>query len=246
MTKSFLSLGVIASAAALAVGTTAPAQALTFNDGSLSATPVASIPLGAGGEGPVTTASSPGAIIDFNGLSLGAFTPFSIKGIDFSSVGDVEIRVGGANSFAPPSVPTAGGIFTVPSSVENNISKFVSIGKDGSLIADFLKPAKSFGFAWGYGDNTDTVTVSYESGSSSIFTNKAIFGNPEENSAYVNVAALAADDLIKQVVWSKTGNGRFEIDNVSVVPTPALLPGLVGMGIAAFRKRKKAGEVQEA
>lgn len=30
------------------------------------------------------------------------------------------------------------------------------------------------------------------------------------------------------------------------IPTPALLPGLVGMGVAAFRKRKQAEEGQEA
>lgn len=34
--------------------------------------------------------------------------------------------------------------------------------------------------------------------------------------------------------------------NGTPIPTPALLPGLVGMGIAALRKKKQSGEEQEA
>lgn len=49
---------------------------------------------------------------------------------------------------------------------------------------------------------------------------------------------------------ARNANGRLRIDNVSLqgsvqpVPTPALLPGLVGLGLGAWRKRKQAAVSQ--
>ncbi|PZO21126.1 MAG: hypothetical protein DCF25_05630 [Leptolyngbya foveolarum] len=72
----------------------------------------------------------------------------------------------------------------------------------------------------------------------------AVFGK-QEDSAYVDLVA-GLNGSITSVVWEKSGNGRFKIDNIGVVPTPALLPGLIGMGVAALRKRKQVREGQEA
>jgi hypothetical protein len=61
----------------------------------------------------------------------------------------------------------------------------------------------------------------------------------EGGTGFIGSERLAdpADPLIQDYVNS--GNGRVEITAV-VVPSPAMLPGLVGMGIAAFRRRRKA------
>lgn len=60
---------------------------------------------------------------------------------------------------------------------------------------------------------------------------------------------ILSDTAYNSVVFSHNGLGSsaFAVDDLSVaVPSPALLPGLVGMGIAALRKKSKAEEVEEA
>ncbi len=70
------------------------------------------------------------------------------------------------------------------------------------------------------------------------------------NSCYVNFFELDPQKRFNMVLFEEEsgGNGNLTtLDNIAYkVPTPALLPGLIGMGVAAYRKRKNAGEVQEA
>jgi len=57
---------------------------------------------------------------------------------------------------------------------------------------------------------------------------------------YYNFFADNNSDLFDKVVLRST-QAAFEVDNIAfrqAIPTPALLPGLIGMGVAAFRKRK--------
>ena len=242
MTKSFssFSIGAAIGAAALTLATAIPAQALTF-------TPTSAVPyLGNPALGPVTD-RSPANIFDFNSLALGSFTTTSKNGTTLTAAGDVEVRSGGSNNFAPPSC-SPGDVFCAnPAGASSNTSAYLSIGTGGSLTATFSKAAKYIGFAWGYADNRDSVLVNWLDSlgvaQSQEFTNK-IF-TTQEDSTYIDILA-GVDESITSVIWSKKGNGRFEIDNIAVVPTPALLPGLIGMGVAALRKRKQTGEAQEA
>jgi hypothetical protein len=52
------------------------------------------------------------------------------------------------------------------------------------------------------------------------------------------------DSLLDSAVFVK--GGTLGVSNPTAVPTPALLPGLIGMGVAALRKRKRAAADQEA
>lgn len=56
------------------------------------------------------------------------------------------------------------------------------------------------------------------------------------------VTANAGDPTIESVTFTRTA-GFININNVAyrVVPTPALLPGIIGMGIAALKKRRESG-----
>ncbi|WP_416672222.1 PTPA-CTERM sorting domain-containing protein [Egbenema bharatensis] len=50
--------------------------------------------------------------------------------------------------------------------------------------------------------------------------------------------------ILGGIAWDTT-TGNVFTGNIQVVPTPALLPGLLGMGVAAARKKRK-GEASEA
>ena len=239
MSKSLFSLGVLAATAALALTTAAPAQALSFK--LVSGVPFKGDPA----LGPRTD-KFPANVFNFNNLSPDLFTTASRKGTTLTATGDVQVYQGGNSNYAPPYC-SGGAPCSNPAGQSTNTSSYLSIGTGGSLLAEFTKPAKYVGFAWGYADDLDSVVVNWfnEFGNlvSQEFTN-AVFGN-QEDSAYVDIVA-GKGETIDSVVWSKYNDGRFEIDNIAVVPTPALLPGLVGMGVVALRKRKQAGEAQEA
>ncbi|PSN19083.1 hypothetical protein C7271_09095 [filamentous cyanobacterium CCP5] len=74
-------------------------------------------------------------------------------------------------------------------------------------------------------------------------------------SAGVNYADFtSAADASGKLSFSFSGNGSegslngFQIQSVNqptAVPTPALLPGLVGLGVAAFRKRKSEASAED-
>jgi hypothetical protein len=65
---------------------------------------------------------------------------------------------------------------------------------------------------------------------------------------YFNFASDSEGDFFDQVSFTRL-SGRLEIDSVAfrAVPTPALLPGIIGIGIAALKKRRDGGlEAAEA
>lgn len=68
------------------------------------------------------------------------------------------------------------------------------------------------------------------------------FGN------YFNFFVTNNDEIFDQVVFAKTATGDsfLRIDNVAyqAIPTPALLPGLVGLAFGAVRKRKAEAEAE--
>ncbi|MFM7447257.1 MAG: PTPA-CTERM sorting domain-containing protein [Leptolyngbyaceae cyanobacterium] len=97
-----------------------------------------------------------------------------------------------------------------------------------------------------------TALVSY------VTSNPGYLGNPNpgvpsvnEYFAFVNFFAGTGTDFDRIVFTNSSAISFFESDNHTiaetfnntpgdplVVPTPALLPGLIGMGVAAWRKRK--------
>lgn len=62
-----------------------------------------------------------------------------------------------------------------------------------------------------------------------------------------NVSTGMALDRIVFQDFDPQSNANFNVQEFrAYVPTPALLPGLIGMGVAALRKRKQEGSEQEA
>jgi hypothetical protein len=84
-----------------------------------------------------------------------------------------------------------------------------------------------------------------ELGRTSIFTTTLAFKAPSG----VNLTSFDLSDFAVRYQSIDFVDGPTGLSGVGVgkVPTPALLPGLIGMGIAAFRKKKQQGkEVQSA
>jgi hypothetical protein len=92
------------------------------------------------------------------------------------------------------------------------------------------------------------------------FASDLFNGNLGDKNTWTTINAAFASPLITTSAVSfriypfLTGNGKadnLDIDNVSVqgsavpVPTPALLPGLVGLGLGALRKKKRMAGVTE-
>ena len=53
-------------------------------------------------------------------------------------------------------------------------------------------------------------------------------------------------DPLHDISFTDSPGGSFYSAEATAVPTPALLPGIIGMGVAAFRKRKQTGEAEES
>ena len=94
--------------------------------------------------------------------------------------------------------------------------------------------------AFGYAKNPTTVLVEALFNGSVIesFSQAVTFNNP--NTAFLGFTNI----LFNQIrVTADTGEGlvdniQFNNAQATAVPTPALLPGLIGLGAAALRKRK--------
>ncbi len=107
-----------------------------------------------------------------------------------------------------------------------------------------------FGFFADFRNVDDGVTLTAKSrnGTTEIINLfSAVGGTP----GAVNVNGsfgILGDTAYDSIAYAYTGQGsaRFAIDNLAVaVPSPALLPGLVGIGVAAIRKRRKSEAAEE-
>lgn len=68
------------------------------------------------------------------------------------------------------------------------------------------------------------------------------FSEGDTIEVYAEIKAVDADPLVG-LASVKTSPINVTDVNVTGVPTPALLPGLIGMGVAALRKRKQEDEI---
>jgi hypothetical protein len=91
------------------------------------------------------------------------------------------------------------------------------------------------GTGGGTGGSSGFIGIGFSGGSGGSGDNASFGGRGGTGFIGSNRLVSSANVLIQDA--ANSGNGKVEINLVSV-PTPALLPGLVGMGIAAFRRRK--------
>lgn len=107
-----------------------------------------------------------------------------------------------------------------------------------------------FGLYWGSIDTHNTIKffngiaeiASYTGAdiAAAISPTPALSGSSYNVDQYVNFFADDDIELFNRVEFSTLGNrAAFESGNFAYkVPTPALLPGLIGMGVAALRRKK--------
>jgi len=75
------------------------------------------------------------------------------------------------------------------------------------------------------------------------------FSWPVNSPSFNAAGAFSATSTFTRISFSTTNQYTFATAQVvqppaTAIPTPALLPGLVGMGIAAYRKRKSAASAE--
>lgn len=197
--------------------------------------------------GPLPT--TPGVtLIDFNGLTPGivptnAATPINLgDGVTlFDSASDnLDTVITTENNPPQTASPT------------NSDGNYLKVRQTNATFS-FEKPLTYFGLLWGSIDAENTIQffnsssatpVSSYTGASlasalgfSLLPFSANLG--ADGTKYIEFALADIGTDVDKVVLS-TGFSPFEVDNVAYqsIPTPALLPGLIGMGIAALRKRK--------
>ncbi|MFM7450811.1 MAG: PTPA-CTERM sorting domain-containing protein [Leptolyngbyaceae cyanobacterium] len=206
-------------------------------------------------------------------MSVSTFTKASfigLAGVAFSSLSLTLSDPAQAAGFSSPYAPAnfsltqtnLGGTYTGFAGAPTSIFVAGGLGSnpgDGEL--NFLTTAAGTGpvtFNWSYSIDSGTPSTSLFgyvlNGAFTQLTNVA-GGFNQSGSASFNVAF--GDSFGFGTRLSSSAGGIFIISNfngptgggATVVPTPALLPGLIGMGIAAWRKRKaeaEAGVSEEA
>lgn len=178
-------------------------------------------------------------------LNFGTYTE---NGATYTSRSEAGIRTGSSPSnFRAPAADTTPYLISRGGSATNPAETTATFG--GQALG-------YFGLYWGSVD--DFNSVSFFSGATSLGTFSraqvaaafaaAGFGTlpagTANGSTYVNFFADAGESF-DRIVFSSTARA-FESDNhaYKVIPTPALLPGLIGMGLAALRKRKGEQEAE--
>ncbi len=236
-----LTLGVLSAVSLFQIS---PAQAFTFSKGGLGVT--------------ITEADiRKNFWAEFNGqVDDGKITSTNVEGLtsranfevyDFTSnsiVFDILLE----NTSADPitaSVVTLLGFRSSPS--------IHSADATGAFTVEVLnKPINAFGGA--------EVNICFKGGGNEQNCNSGTNGVALGNSALFRATLTYASDISSGLFLDEFGvryqgiDGRiggtlvkdFSGTGVGVVPTPALLPGLLGMGIATLRKRKQEEEVEQA
>lgn len=145
----------------------------------------------------------------------------------------------------------------------NPNNRFVLLGRGGSFGGEatftFNVPNLGLdylGFTWGgdrdgdsvqffFGDDLNAAPIATFTGADINGLNGVDDGSAE----FITFEAENPSDIWDRVVFFEGDtSGSFRIDNLAYrqVPTPALLPGLIGMGVAAFRKKQQQPECAEA
>jgi hypothetical protein len=207
-------LSAIATFTTVATVATAPANALTFT---------------VEGPGVLTSTQAGVTTIDFTGGAPANYSGQFITPLD-SVAGVATAPIAGNQFISTQNVPAT---------------------DDASFQASFAAGLSYFGLYWGTIDTYNTISFLTNTGVESFtgteIANDAGFFNPInsgnfEINRFVNFFA-APGQVITGITFSSEV-AAFESDNHAfrVIPTPALLPGLVALGVGVLRKRKSEVE----
>lgn len=150
-------------------------------------------------------------------------------------------------------------LFPFSATPAGSTGKYLTVAGSNATFS-FDQSQKYFGLLWGSID-ADTAldnVIEFFNGATSVAKLSgldivnAIQGTPlavtpGDRTRYVEFYKTDfTGNFFNKVVLTNSGGNYFEVDNVAYqVPTPALLPGLIGLGVAALRKRKQQAK-QEA
>ena len=211
--------------------------------------------------GAVTAISQPASAISVN-TSAGPTSSFSgVTTVGFENV-NVVVPSGSSGSSVSATGYTENGItFTHGGIAKGSVgsqfasppgsNNYLTLGgtNEPSPVTIALGGLKGyFGLFVGSLDTYNTIEfINTIAGTSQAFTGgmvAALTGTPstgdQKVGVYYNFFGDNNSDLFNQVKLSSS-QAAFEVDNIATrtaIPTPALLPGLIGMGVAAWRKRK--------
>jgi len=191
----------------------------------------------------------------FNGLLLGAIPdtdppPDAASDAPVAINSDVTIQ-DTAGSLVPNTFvgPGFGNLaFLATDRPQGSTGRYLAVFASNATFT-FSQALASFGLLWGSIDDVNVIDF-IGSGGTRTFTGTQIAGlagfdigltPTNQRTRYVNFSLGDIGAGVTRVVLRNTDGARvFEVDNVSykAIPTPALLPGLIGFGIAALRKRK--------
>jgi hypothetical protein len=161
--------------------------------------------------------------IDFEGFGTGPFTTLTQGIVTINGTGDVAIR--------PPSTPP------------NNFLQINSGSVEFNFGTNYLN---SFGFTALAATNNFTVQFFDDANSLGTFTAAQIgFNGSFRNISFFPSPIGSNYDFFNRIVIANS-TSAFQIDDIAFteVPTPALLPGLVGLGLAAWRKRNQISRTE--
>lgn len=199
---------------------------------SLAAKPAKAITVQLGNTNPIGGSTT----IDFEDAAT--FTPGSaVPSAPGIAVGDVTIST------------ESGLVEVLPENSTANQSIVIGRGRStqGAVRFSFNNIQRYFRFEWGNGRNGNTIEFFAGLDSVGLFNTDNIGLNDNSSTTFVDFFADSTTDVWDSVLLSDTNtSGTFRLDNVSYsnVPTPALLPGLLGMGAVALRKRRQGSENQ--
>jgi hypothetical protein len=191
----------------------------------------------------VTIAAQPATAADFTASGRFADT------VNFGNNPDLLNLTGGSfdGTYSTNDLPmSAGGAATI-SSWRFNLRNSI-----GTLLKVFSSDTPGYGAGGGsngvtdylaFGNNAGYLRLEFASGFTG--TGPIRVNLPSETGMF---SKIVTQEVFRDFNDEIPIYGQTELDIVSgssqSVPTPALLPGLVGMGVAAFRRRR--GEVQPA
>ncbi len=122
----------------------------------------------------------------------------------------------------------------------------INTGIPNGVTFSFATPIQSWGaFFTGVGTSGGNVILSFNNGTSQI---QNVLGSPNGGVSFLGFTDSGRSIASITIQRNQGGNDIFGIDDMRYVaiPTPALLPGLIGMGIAAIRRRKVAAATLES
>ena len=213
-TKGILSLvAITAATSTIALTGVSPANAFTFKvtEGDL----------------PDATKFAPAwgaTVINFDSLATGSITSANLGGLYLTTTGSATVGDDGSGD------------------------KFLSIGKKAgkkqgsATFQSVVDNIPYLGMFWTQIQSGDKLTLGLSDGGKEIVDYQRVLkglADAKLNTSQDFYLNFYESDVSKRFTSLKIESKGSFVDNVAYrVPTPALLPGLIGMGLAAWRKRK--------